>query len=124
MKKLVAVMQKKEVSREEMINKLEEILIPLATIVNDSIAVYHGFPVESIMLKGNKESFMIGFNGTILAFIDLKQSQFSVFGSPKYDLTAEEHAVISQLWLELQKLQSNNTIEDLMEILASKLGDN
>lgn len=124
MKKLIAVMQKKEVLREEMVSKLEKILIPLAEIVNGTVAVYQGFPIESAAIKGNEEVFMIGFNGTTLACIDLKHSKFSVFGSPKYDLTAEEHVVISHLWTELQKLQSKDAMDNIMEMLTSKFGNN
>lgn len=123
MKKLIAAMQKK-VSREEMVNKLEEILIPLAAVINNTAPIYQGFPIESIMLKGSENFFIVGFNGSALAFVDLKQSQFSVFGSPKYDLTAEEHAVISHLWAELQKLKSKNAMNDLMEMITTRFGNN
>ena len=63
MKKLIAVMQKKgEKTREEMAEKLEEILIPIAEVLNDETPVYHGFPVETMTLKGSDEVFIIGFN--------------------------------------------------------------
>lgn len=123
MKKLIATMQKKE-SREEMASKLEEILIPLAAVINGTVPVYQGFPIKSAMVKGNEDSFMVGYNGSILAFIDLKHSQFSVFHSTKYDLTAEEHAIISHLWAELQKLQSENAMEDLIKLITTKFGNN
>lgn len=124
MKKLIATMQKREVSREVMVNKLEEILIPLAEILNDNTPVYQGFPLKSISIKGDEEAFMISFNGQTLALVNLKHSQFSVFYSPNYDLTAEEHAVISHLWSELQKARANNAIENLMKLLASKYVNN
>lgn len=123
MKKLIAAMQKK-VSREEMVNKLEEVLLPLASILNDTVPVYQGFPIESAIIKGNENSFMVGYNGSVLALIDLKQSQFSVFHSTKYDLTAEECAVISHLWTKLQKLQSKNAMDDLMEMITTRFGNN
>lgn len=123
MKKLIATMQKRE-SREEMVNKLEEILIPLASILNDNTPVYQGFPLKSISIKGDEEAFMISFNGQTLALVNLKHSQFSVFYSPNYDLTAEEHAVISHLWSELQKVRANNAMENLMKLLASKYVNN
>lgn len=124
MKKLIATMQKKEVSREEMVNKLEEILIPLAEALNGNTPVYQGFPLKSISIKGSEKVFMIGFNGQTLALVNLNLSQFSVYHSSMYDLTAEEHAIISHLWTELQKSQANNVMENLMELLASKSGNN
>lgn len=123
MKKLIVTLQKKE-SREEMVNKLEEVLLPLASIINGTVPVYQGFPIKSAIIEGNEDSFMVGYNGSILAFIDLKHSQFSVFYSIKYDLTAEEHAVISHLWTELQKLQSKNAMDNLMEMITTKFGNN
>lgn len=118
MKKLVAVLQKK-VSREEMVSKLEEILLPLASVLNNDMPIYQGFPLKSISIKTDEEAFMISFNGQTLALINLKHSQFSVFHSPKYDLTVEEHAVISHLWSELQKTRANNAIENVLKLSAS-----
>lgn len=124
MKKLVAVLQKK-VSREEMVNKLEEILIPLASVLNDDMPVYHGFPVESIILKGNENAFIVGFNKETLAMVDLEKSEFSVFGSPKYDLTVEEHAVISHLWNEIKnKKPEEQSLETLLNLLNLSKGNN
>lgn len=123
MKKLVAVLQKK-VSREEMVNKLEEILIPLASILNDDIPVYHGFPVESIILEGNENAFIVGFNKETLAMVDLEKSEFSVFGSPKYELLAEEHAIISHIWEELKKRKDNKSDIEKLLAIANYLKDN
>lgn len=123
MKKLVAVLQKK-VSREEMVNKLEEILIPLASILNDDIPVYHGFPVESIILEGNENAFIVGFNKETLAMVDLEKSEFSVFGSPKYELLAEEHAIISHIWEELKKRKDNKSDIERLLAIANYLKDN
>lgn len=124
MKKLIAVMQKKnKTSREEMVEKLEEILIPLAKVLNDEVPVYYGFPVETMALKGSDDAFIISFNNSTLALVDLEKSNFSVFGSSKYDLTAEEHAVISHLWSELKKRKSNNELETLLK-LAKSFGSN
>ncbi len=123
MKKLVAVLQKK-VSREEMVNKLEEILIPLASVLNGDIPVYHGFPVESIILKGNENAFIVGFNKETLAIVDLEKSEFSVFGSPKYELLAEEHAIISHIWEELKKRKDNKSDIERLLAIANYLKDN
>jgi hypothetical protein len=123
MKKLVAVLQKK-VSREEMVNKLEEILIPLASILNDDMPVYHGFPVESIILEGNENAFIVGFNKETLAMVDLEKSEFSVFGSPKYELLAEEHAIISHIWEELKKRKDNKSDIERLLAIANYLKDN
>lgn len=124
MKKLIAVMQgKNKKSREEMAEKLEEILIPLAEILNDEVPVYQGFPVETMALKGSDDVFIISFNNSTLALVDLEKSNFSVFGSPKYDLTAEEHAVISHLWTELKKKKNDNGLEALLN-LAKSFGTN
>lgn len=116
MKKLIATMQKRE-SREEMVSKLEEILIPLASILNNDIPVYNGFPVESITLKGSDEVFIIGFNNNTLALVNLEKATFSVFGSPEYDLTAEEHAVVSHLWSELKKMEASVSDNDIDELV-------
>lgn len=124
MKKLIAKLQGKEESREEMIKKLEEIILPLAEVLNDRVPVYCGFLVETIALKGSDDAFIISFNNSTLALVDLKKSNFSVFGSAKYELTAEEHAVISHLWAELQKKRSNNVMENLIKMFASEFGDN
>lgn len=123
MKKLVAVLQKK-VSREEMVNKLEEILIPLASVLNGDIPVYHGFPVESIILEGNENAFIVGFNKETLAMVDLEKSEFSVFGSPKYELLAEEHAIISHIWEELKKRKDNKSDIERLLAIANYLKDN
>lgn len=123
MKKLVAVLQKK-VSREEMVNKLEEILIPLASVLNDDMPVYHGFPVESIMFKGNENTFIVGFNKETLAMVDLEKSEFSVFGSPKYELLAEEHAIISHIWEEFKKRKDNKSDIEKLLAIANYLKDN
>lgn len=123
MKKLVAVLQKK-VSREEMVNKLEEILIPLVSVLNDDIPVYHGFPVESIILEGNENAFIVGFNKETLAMVDLEKSEFSVFGSPKYELLAEEHAIISYIWEELKKRKDNKSDIERLLAIANYLKDN
>lgn len=123
MKKLVAVLQKK-VSRKEMVNKLEEILIPLASILNDDMPVYHGFPVESIILEGNENAFIVGFNKETLAMVDLEKSEFSVFGSPKYELLAEEHAIISHIWEELKKRKDNKSDIERLLAIANYLKDN
>jgi hypothetical protein len=125
MKKLIAVMQKREVSREEMAEKLEEILIPIAEMLNDETPVYHGFPVETMALKGSDKVFIIGFNNSTLALINLEKSFFSVFGSPKYDLTAEEHAVISHLWEGIKSKQSEKqNMETFLNLLNLSKGDN
>lgn len=125
MKRLIAVMQKKEVSREEMAEKLEEILIPIAEVLNDETPVYHGFPVETMALKGSDEVFIISFNNSTLALVDLEKSLFSVFGSPKYDLTAEEHAVISHLWNEMKNKKSEEQgLETLLNLLNLSKGNN
>lgn len=124
MKRLIAVMQgKNKKSREEMAEKLEEILIPLAEVLNDEVPVYQGFPVETMALKGSDDVFIISFNNSTLALVDLEKSNFSVFGSPKYDLTAEEHAVISHLWTELKKKKNDNGLEALLN-LAKSFGTN
>lgn len=125
MKRLIAVMQKKEVSREEMAEKLEEILIPIAEVLNDETPVYHGFPVETMALKGSDEVFVISFNNSTLALVDLEKSLFSVFGSPKYDLTAEEHAVISHLWEGIKSKQSEErNMETFLNLLNLSKGGN
>lgn len=124
MKKLIAVMQGKSASREEMAKKLEEILIPLAQVVNNESPIYYGFPVESIAIKGSENKFIVSFEDTPLALIDLKTSEFSVFGSPKYDLTAEEHAVISHLWSKLKEKKSDNNIHALLKLMELFKGDN
>lgn len=125
MKKLIAVMQKKEVSREEMAEKLEEILIPIAEVLNDETPVYHGFPVETMALKGSDEVFIISFNNSTLALVDLEKSLFSVFGSPKYDLTVEEHAVISHLWNEMKNKKSKEqNLEAFLNLLNLSKGNN
>lgn len=125
MKRLIAVMQKREVSREEMAEKLEEILIPIAEVLNDETPIYHGFPVESITLKGSDEVFIIGFNNNTLALVNLEKATFSVFGSPKYDLTAEEHAVISHLWNEMKNKKSEEQgLETLLNLLNLSKGNN
>lgn len=124
MKRLITVMQKREVSREEMAEKLEEILIPLVSVLNDDMPVYHGFPVESIILEGNENAFIVGFNKKTLAMVDLEKSEFSVFGSPKYELLAEEHAIINHIWEELKKRKDNKSdIERLLDI-AKYIKDN
>lgn len=126
MKKLIAVMQKKsEKTREEMAEKLEEILIPIAEVLNDETPVYHGFPVETMALKGSDEVFIISFNNSTLALVDLEKSLFSVFGSPKYDLTAEEHAVISHLWEGIKSKQSEErNMETFLNLLNLSKGGN
>lgn len=125
MKNLIAVMQKKEVTREEMVNHLEKILLPLAHIVNDEMPIYYGFPIESILLKGNDKQFLIGFEGDTLAYIDLSRSCFSVFGYPEQDLTAEENMVISHLWEELQKKKGqNNNLENMLKLIDLFKGNN
>lgn len=126
MKKLIAVMQKKgEKTREEMAEKLEEILIPIAEVLNDETPVYHGFPVETMTLKGSDEVFIIGFNNSTLALVDLEKSLFSVFGSPKYDLTAEEHAVISHLWEGIKSKQAEErNMEAFLNLLNLSKGGN
>lgn len=126
MKKLIAVMQKKsEKTREVMAEKLEEILIPIAEVLNDETPVYHGFPVETMALKGSNEVFVISFNNSTLALVDLEKSLFSVFGSPKYDLTAEEHAVISHLWEGIKSKQSEErNMETFLNLLNLSKGGN
>lgn len=125
MKRLIAVMQKREVSREKMANKLEEILIPIAEALNDEVPVYQGFPVETMALKGSDDVFIISFNNSTLALVDLEKSNFSVFGSPKYDLTAEEHAVISHLWNEMKNKKSEKQgLETLLNLLNLSKGNN
>lgn len=126
MKKLIAVMQKKgEKTREEMAEKLEEILIPIAEVLNNETPVYHGFPVETMALKGSNEVFVISFNNSTLALVDLEKSLFSVFGSPKYDLTAEEHAVISHLWEGIKSKQSEErNMETFLNLLNLSKGGN
>lgn len=118
MKKLIATMQKREVSREEMVEKLEEILIPIAEVLNDETPIYHGFPVETMTLKGSDEVFIIGFNNNTLALVNLKKATFSVFGSPEYNLTAEEHAVISHLWNEIKNKKSEEqSLKEFLNLL-------
>lgn len=125
MKRLIAVMQKREVSREEMANKLEEILIPIAEVLNDEVPVYQGFPVETMALKGSDEVFIVSFNNSTLAMVNLEKSTFSVFGSPEYDLTAEEHAVISHLWNEMKNKKSEEQgLETLLNLLNLSKGNN
>lgn len=126
MKRLIAVMQKKsEKTREEMAEKLEEILIPIAEVLNNETPVYHGFPVETMALKGSDEVFVISFNNSTLALVDLEKSLFSVFGSPKYDLTAEEHAVISHLWEGIKSKQSEErNMETFLNLLNLSKGGN
>ena len=117
MKKLVAVLQKK-VSREEMVSKLEEILLPLASILNNDMPIYQGFPLKSISIKTDEEAFMISFNGQTLALINLKHSQFSVFHSPKYDLTVEEHAVISPSLVRVTKNTSKQCNRKCTKVIS------
>lgn len=125
MKRLIAVMQKREVSREKMAEKLEEILIPLASVLNDETPIYHGFPVETMTLKGSDEVFIVSFNNSTLAMVNLEKSTFSVFGSPEYDLTAEEHAVISHLWNEMKNKKSEEQgLETLLNLLNLSKGNN
>lgn len=125
MKRLIAVMQKREVSREEMAEKLEEILIPIAEVLNDETPIYHGFPVETMTLKGSDEVFIIGFNNSTLAMVNLEKSEFSVFGSPKYELLAEEHAIISHLWNEIKNKKSEKqSLEEFLNLLNLSRGNN